>query len=324
MTPLFRSLRRIRSNAIPALMALALIAPAVSWADAPVPTRIDPILTRARERGINPDDLVRLCDEARRRGLTDADGLALADAVLRMAEENLPHRPVYDRILQGLAKNVPPDRINAVVLGMERKLRVGAALVDGSLAEATSLRTAGPADAGARSRLSLIDQTTFAIEKGVPETSIAAVFAELKVSSATPADVLHALQSPVVALTSLASEGVPPEQGLRLVTQAFRDGWRGQNLEMLAMAVAHAPPGDRDRVARYVREQLRQGKPPEEILRDMRRRARDGDRRHEEFRDRRRDGRQAPGGDARPPDDPGRRRGNGDRNGTGSGTGGHP
>jgi len=297
-----------------AILAIATIAATGAAAPRATAAPLDDLLVRARKHGIDADDLVRLVDDARRRGMTEADATGLAETVVETAEDDLPAMPVYDRIRQGLVKNAPSDRITDVVTHLRRKLRVGAALVDGSLAEAAGARALPPGDPGSRSRLVLIDQTTFAIEKGVPETSIAAVFSDLKPEdSEAPADVLAAMQSPVVALTSFAAEGVPPEQGLKFVTEAYRNGCRNQDLEMMAMVVAHAPPPDRDRIAGFIREQLREGHPPREILGHIRDRMGlpppppgmgPGDRL-----------RPGPGGENRPPIDPGNRRGRGNRGG---------
>jgi hypothetical protein len=260
---------------------------------------------RAPTGGVDPEAIAELVTQGRALGMSESHLSALTGRIIRLAREGLPFEPVLDRVRQGMVKNVGAERIDEVCARLELRLRESAELVDRAFPEAAAWQGSAHDPPGC-GRLALIDQTAFALEKGVPSPTLAALFATLKASPGPRPEETCAMQSPVVALTSLAVQGMPAEQGFEFVTGAYRHGVRSKNLEELARAIARA--GADEETLRFVRDRLRGGAPPGDIIRHLRERWR-----HRDGMQRR------PRDDTRPPDDPGRR-----RRGRGNGTGGRP
>jgi hypothetical protein len=271
---------------------------------------------RARVAGIPPDAFDDLMLRGRNAGFSDRQLAALGNRVLGICDQGLPCLLVLDRVRQGIAKGAPYDRIESACDRIENRLREGASLVDRAfpeLAGARGDRTRDPGP-GPGERLALIDQTAFALEKGVPPASVEAIFGSLRVAGPAPVQA-RAVVPPLIAMTSLVSEGVPPGPCLAFITEACRSGVCGPDLTGLSLAMAQAMrAGGRDEILHQVLDGLRRRVPPGEIIREL-----PGGRPGHRLRppppgppgpDGGRPGAR-PGG-ARPPDDPGRRGGHGE------------
>lgn len=244
--------------------------------------------------------LENLRAEALAAGLSEVQARILIDRIDRLATGRLPWRPVIDRTRQGLAKGASFERIEAVCATLEARLRSGALLVDGAFAASGPSRPGAPESpgGGARpggadspdsprpggdaARIALIDHTTFALEQGVPAQSLSTLFSTLgRETPFNPAagtagapispHPLAALTSPVVALTTLSSEGVPSPRGVEVVTAAWRNGMRDGQMEDLGLGLALALRSGRppEEIMNRVVDMCRRGVPPEKILGDF-------------------------------------------------------
>jgi hypothetical protein len=116
------------------------------------------------------------------------------------------------------------------------------------------------------------------------------------------------MNAPVMTVTSLTADGIPTSESVQFVKDVWRMGVRGGDLEGLAVALN---AGGNPEVLTWVRESLRDGIPPGQVIHELRQ----GDRRHGPppgniDGPRRRPGNRDGSG---PPVDPGRRgRGRGD------------
>ena len=70
---------------------------------------------RAISCGVSPESVGQVEALVREGGLTDAEGAILISPLLAACEKHLPSAPFEDKLAEGLAKRVAPQRINAAL-----------------------------------------------------------------------------------------------------------------------------------------------------------------------------------------------------------------
>jgi len=160
------------------LIAVALVLSPAALADDPAAE----VAARAAERGVSPDLLVGPVREAELRGL--------------------PSRPVADKVLEGIAKGIPAERVAAVATALVARL--GEA--DGLLQGTRSMGLAPPAD-----RAAALADLAHALGAGVDRSAVEALAAAAR-GKGSAADVVVA----AAALGALARRGVPVAEAMPL------------------------------------------------------------------------------------------------------------
>jgi hypothetical protein len=170
-------------------MGLILVAAAVALAGAGA--RAEPrdpvaeVAARAAERGVAPAAVLGAVEDARARGLPDA--------------------LVADKVLEGLAKGVPPERIDAVARALVGRL--GEA--DAVLAEA-----AAQGLAPARDRPAALADLAHALGAGVDRAATAALVDAARASGGRAG--ADGVAAAALAVGALGRRGVPVEDALPL------------------------------------------------------------------------------------------------------------
>lgn len=285
---------------------------------------------QARAAGVPVVELNDLLVRGRTSGLSEDQLGRFVGTLTGLAQDGLPLKPMFDRMRQGLVKKAPPERIDFAITKLDRRLRESGQLVDAAFPDVNAghspmgLTADSPPTRVFEARRRLIDQTAFALDQGVPAAALTTTLTEFRVG-ATPFERLTSTRAPLLALTSLTAEGLPPDQGLAFVRELHAGGARGPAMEDLGFGVAQAIKHGADpmKMRKEIKSALDRGVPPGQILRDIHERGRDG---HPTGPPPGMDppgGRRDHGGPP-PPDDPGRRgrRGSGGGGGTGGGTGG--
>ena len=214
-----------------------------------------------------PDDLEDLRARARAANIGEEPLAAWTERIQRLEHEGLPWEPVVDRIRQGLAKGADAARIETACGRLEERLRQGGRLVDGIFDGSARL----PGSEAAGSRLVLIDQTAFALEKGVTEEAFGQLFRQVPLPG-TPLERMNGARAPLLAYTSLTSEGVAPDRGLRFVSEVHQGGVRGAALEEIGLAAAQSLRAgvNLDTIQGQIMDGLRRGIPAAQIARGLR------------------------------------------------------
>lgn len=214
-----------------------------------------------------PDQIEDLRARARQAGIGDESLGPWIERIQRLEQDGLPWEPVADRIRQGLAKGADAARIEAACGRLESRLRDGGRLIDRIFDGHERL----PGSAAAGARLSLIDQTAFALDKGITPDAIDRLFTQVQMPG-TAVERMQGARAPLLAYTSLASEGIAPDRGLQFVSEAHQGGIRGAALEELGLAVAQSlRAGDTlDAIQQRIRDGLRRGVAPGKIISGLR------------------------------------------------------
>jgi hypothetical protein len=176
--------------------------------------------------GADPATVAEFIAGAGTQGVPDRDVLAALNRAEHLAGDRLPVGPVLSRYMQGLAKGIPFARIETVVDGLEAWLVDSARRIDTALP--------APADpAGERARLTAIDHGAYALSVGVSEAALDRSI-QLAAKESRP---VEAAQAPVLALGVLVASGANPEKSWEVVNAAWRNGYRGEDLERLGKAL---------------------------------------------------------------------------------------
>lgn len=177
-------------------------------------------------QGVPPQLLETLIARAHENDLPVGTLLGWVRKSHALVVADLPLSPVFSRYLQGLAKRIPPARIDAVVSDLETRLLEAAHHIDKIYSF--------PQDARSHhARLIAIDHAAYALGLGV---STGVMDRSLQMAR-NDGDRIEPAQAPVLALGILVAAGITPEKSLEVVDVAWVHGYRGGDLERLGKAL---------------------------------------------------------------------------------------
>lgn len=152
---------------------------------------------------------------------------AFIDINVRAREQNLPVRPVLDRVQQGLSKGVPPEKILAFTERLVEKLAAADRIL-------SSIEKSGTKADKSRYREEGTQSVARALEKAIPEDMITKVgmkAAGKRVSFST-------FNASINAITTFVEVGMQPEQALRLVNRAMDKGYSEKEMTEMEMKMS--------------------------------------------------------------------------------------
>jgi hypothetical protein len=222
---------------------------------------LDGAVSMARIHGVPDAALDDLLQRSRERGVDNAVLVSWIQNLDGLVRSRLPLDPVASRYLEGLAKGVPPARIDAAIDRLVARLEQAARYIDA--------KYPGAKDTESReARLTAIDHTAYVLGLGLNDQymdrSLAMVLRE--------SDSIRDLNSPILTLGILVSSGISPDKSLEVIDAAWTHGYRGPTLERLGKALGRlgqdgqAPPADLvDQVLRMIGSDAGQ----ENVFREM-------------------------------------------------------
>lgn len=167
---------------------------------------------------------------------------AFIDRLSTAAGEGLPPRPFAEKVLEGLAKNVPPDLI---LPALDRQME--------AYREAKRiLRQASKGRAGENA----LDSVATAMQRGVSPQALRELYRNASSESAV---IFHSAQ----AMADLKDLGFSESQGRRMVEAAVKAGYftRGEPLFTAAVSQAQKSGLSNDEIADRMEDNLRRGYP---------------------------------------------------------------
>ncbi len=218
------------------LIMLYVLTPAVSAQS------VDDLMERGRQAGMDVELLSALESRANAAGLDVAETARLIEPAVLLAEQQLPSRAVVQRALEGLAKQVPPDRI-AEVLGRLQHASERAGERGGAWLERSDVREMLGVNARqdeARARSVVMEGLAQAYNREAPAEALDAALEripqEVGPGRTSPAAVGAALQ----VLPDLAISAQEPNLAAGLLTQALNSGFAARDLRQLPAALEAA------------------------------------------------------------------------------------
>ncbi|MBF0559822.1 MAG: hypothetical protein HQL08_13700 [Nitrospirae bacterium] len=175
--------------------------------------------SNAEQKGIPPVDLAIIIKRALLRGW---EVKAIEEAIslsVKTAEQNLPARPVLDRIQQGLSKGVPPDKVTGATIRLLDKLAVADRIVTKLVKE--GLKVERPAH-----KEETTQNVAKALEKLVPAETITYIGSQVKAKYPS----LRRFNAAISTMVSLSDMGMPVNSSSRLVSRAIDKGYSERDL----------------------------------------------------------------------------------------------
>ena len=217
--------------------------------------------------GLSEGDVAELIRRGVRRGLQAGDLAPLLEVVAEVKRQDLPVGPVLDKVKEGLAKGVPPERIGTAASRISRELATARDLIRQAEREGVRVEKA-------RTREKAIKAVADALGRGVPPREVEKLSRHVA-SSAPREGAMSLLDEGVEVTADLVSMGLSPESAAETVAAAISQGLGRHDIERLRKGLARelkhgASP---EEGARRLREEIRAGRREDRPDRDQ-----DGDR----------------------------------------------
>jgi hypothetical protein len=211
------------------------------------------VLAAATARAdVGPEDrraIVRLIES---RGGAAADVTPLIEEVNRASQRRLPQPPLVNKLKEGLAKGVPLGRIQAVLRDLVGRFDTARELLGGRLTEAASDRA--------------IEVLAEALGLGITTHEVREI-ERLAQQGTKPVDG-EALAYGAKSWALMKEAGISPDDGLALVAEAIRQGFRSAELVALGRElVGHREDLAAGRISlEAVRQAVARGERPERLF----------------------------------------------------------
>ncbi len=205
--------------------------------------------------GVPEVDVADLIQRGGGRRIPAADLGRLFDLVTEAKRQDLPVGPVLDKIKEGLAKRVPPERILSVASRLSGALAASRDLI--RRAEREGVRVEAPAE-----RARAIEAVADALGRGVRPNELEELSRQMTRSSRERAT-MSRLGAGAEVTADLAAMGLSPHDAAETVGAALAQGLGGREVERLRERLARelgrgAAPAEG---ARRLRDEIRSERP---------------------------------------------------------------
>lgn len=251
-------------------MLVGLVLPFVAAAQPAV--SVDELMQRGARAGVDAEVLRSVQQRAARQGLTAGQTAALLQPAVEMAEQDLPANPALRKALEGLAKNVPADRVAGVLVRMQEHTGQAARVVDPWLQRPEAGRMLGTDRGGpgaARARNVLVENLGQALMQNVPEATARTLLDQLPAHVQRERVPASELGAALGILGDLPTARTEPEATARLVSGALNAGFSQSELRQLPAAVRSVQQDGQvpaETVVREVAARMQDGVPAAEVL----------------------------------------------------------
>ena len=204
----------------------------VSIEKAPLPQeKRTSLLKRASDAvnaGIPPADVAVIVKRGLARGVESKTIEELIAIPVSAREQNLPVRPVLDRVQQGLSKGVPPERISAFSRRLLEKLAAADKIVSGIEKGGIKADKKPYREEGTHT-------VARALEKAVPEDMITKVGLKATQKRAS----FTTFNAAINTVTTFVEMGMPLEQAAKLINKAIDKGYSEKEMLIMERGMAH-------------------------------------------------------------------------------------
>lgn len=270
--PSFRTYRIIPgwTEIAAGLLLLVLVLPGSVQGQDPVQS----LLEQGRAAGADADLMQTVASRAQNTGISAEATAELLRPAVRLAEQDLPATPLLNKTLEGLAKQVPPQRMTPVLQQFQGHTQRAGTLVSNWGARTEVQRMLGesnepPAKAD---RDRLITNIAQAQQQNLPLEHVEQFLNELPeaverrpVSSAEVA-------TAVSVMPDLPAAQNRPETAQQVLTAALNAGYDAQSLRQLPAALEQAQRSSQrpaPMIAKGVAQAISRGTPASNVLRSL-------------------------------------------------------
>jgi hypothetical protein len=207
---------------------------------------------RVEAAGVPPKETVEILSRASRASLSAEDTQRILEPMARVAEEGLPTGPFTDKIMEGLAKNVPT---NLIVSVLDKKLA----------AYRSAKELVGNYNPEREESKGALVSVALAMERGVSREAVGRL--ATSAGGGDPNIISHSAQ----AIADLTAMGFPEPEGLRIVEAGVRSGYlKSGHTAFVEVAAKGSQEGrSPSEIAESMEWGLKRGRPLSDISMDL-------------------------------------------------------
>jgi hypothetical protein len=210
---------------------------------------------RAVAAGIPAEDISIIITRGLEQGAAGKHVEGFLETATRTKEQNLPVRPVLDRMEQGLAKGVPPEKIAGVTQRLSENLAAAKPMV-------SKLETSGIRSTGAKGSDEAVETVARAMERSISREAVVKTGEHVKEQNGS----MGLFNRAVDTMTTFVGSGMTAEQAAKMVHTAVDKGYSERDLAAME---------------RYLVGELRKNRPMNEVVSNMNSRMERGEMLHD-------------------------------------------
>ncbi len=243
------------------------------------PTDVQAVLDQGAAAGADVEQMRAVAERARQAGLSEGTAASLLEPAVALAEQDLPTDPLLSKTLEGLAKQVPPSRMQPVLQQYRTRTEQAGAFVTQWTQRNEVRRLLGAEDAAsdeaaprANERASLVAAVAEARQQGGTAKHIESFLAGLPNRVERRPVPVSDVAVAVNVLPDLPDNGAPPEAATQLVTAALDAGYSPESLRQLPSALRSARQNSNrpvDALAQGTAQAITRGAPAASVLRSL-------------------------------------------------------
>lgn len=233
---------------------------------------IDELIRRGEAAGADVELLQTVDQRALERGLGEAQRSELLELGVVLAEQGLPADAVFQKTLEGLAKQIPQPRLTSVLSQMQHQTAEAGRIVEGWLQHPETRRVVGDVRSeNARGRRILIENVAEALIHDVPRPTIDGLLDRVPAGAPRGNISADAVGAAIGVLADLPSARLEPEASIDLLVSALSAGYSGSEIRRLplAMRAAEARGISRGQAASEAARAMDRGTPADDVLRSL-------------------------------------------------------
>jgi len=238
---------------------------------------VEALLERGRTAGANAEQMQMVARRARRAGLNDEAAASLLRPVVELAEQNLPTGPLLSKTLEGLAKRVPPARMQPVLQQYRTHTEQAGRLVNQWTQQSDARALLGtseqpPGGAQKEAHAQLVTDVAEAQQQDIPAKDIEAFLNGLPEGVERRPVSLGQVATAVGVLPDLPGNGASPQAARQLLTSALNAGYSPESLRQLPSALKSAHQKSKrpvDVLAQGAAQAIANGTPAATVLQSL-------------------------------------------------------
>lgn len=235
------------------------------------PASVDQLMTEGTQAGVDPALMEQVVRRAERAGYTADQTAQLLRPAVSLAQEQLPASGVLQKALEGLAKRVPPPRVQPVLQRIQTSTQQAGTLISAWAQQpaARAMMGEGTASLNPAARDQLIQSAAQARMQNVPPDVVQRLLETLPAQTQRrpipPNEVAAAMQ----VLPEFMGNGASPQMTIELLTSAVNAGYGPTNVRQLPTAVRAARQQNQrpmDVLVRNAARAIDRGTPAADVL----------------------------------------------------------
>lgn len=238
---------------------------------------VQALLERGRKAGADAEQMQMVAKRARRAGLNGEATASLLRPAVALAEQNLPTGPLLSKTLEGLAKRVPPARMQPVLDRYRTHTEQAGRLVNQWTQQSDARALLGtsegaPGEAQKKAHAQLVTAVAEAQQQDIPADDIEAFLNDLPQGIERRPVSMGQVATAVGVLPDLPGNGTSITTAKQLLTSALDAGYSPESLRQLPSALKSAHQKSKrpvDVLAQGAAKAIAKGTPAAAVLQSL-------------------------------------------------------